>query len=263
MQLHQPKLADVVASKLRDRILSGELKDGDELPRQEDLLREFGVSKPSVREALRILEAEGLTTVRRGKRGGAVVHVPQAHNAAFMIGLTLQFRGVPLADVGHALREIEPLCAGLCAARDDRETYVLPALREVQEATVLSVEDPLDFTRHTRRFHQEIVAHCGNETLILLVGTLEVLWSTPERNWASEANRQGRFPDRAQRLKGIRVHEKLISLIGSGDVEKVQRYAHAHLRDSLEHMIYDTIGSTVETVTMPTDAARLSGLTAM
>jgi GntR family transcriptional repressor for pyruvate dehydrogenase complex len=49
MQARQPKLADVVAARLRDRILSGELKDGDELPRQEDLLAEFGVSTPSLR----------------------------------------------------------------------------------------------------------------------------------------------------------------------------------------------------------------------
>lgn len=248
MQLQQPKLADMVAAKLRERILSGELKDGDELPRQEELLREFGVSKPSLREALRILEAEGLTTVRRGNRGGAIVHVPKPQHAAFMIGLTLQFRGVPLSDVGNALRAIEPVCAGLCASRPDRGTQVVPALQEVQRATQAAVEDPLEFTRCTRRFHQEIVEHCGNQTLILLVGTLEVLWSSPERQWADQAQQQGRFPDREQRLLAIKVHEKMIDLISEGDAERVQRYAAAHLRDSLEHMICDTVGSTVEPV---------------
>jgi GntR family transcriptional repressor for pyruvate dehydrogenase complex len=250
-QLQQPKLAEMVAGKLRDRILSGQLKDGDELPRQEDLLREFGVSKPSLREALRILEAEGLTTVRRGNRGGAIVHTPKAQNAAFMIGLTLQFRNVPLSDVGNAIRAIEPVCAGLCAAREDRESTVIPALQTVQEMTIRAVDDPLAFTHATRRFHQEIVAHCGNETLILLVGALEVIWSSPEDNWASQAQEQGRFPDQAQRQQGIRVHEKLISLISGGDVEKVQRYAAAHLRDSLEHMIFDTAGSMVQHVHVP------------
>ncbi|MPZ25958.1 MAG: GntR family transcriptional regulator [Micromonosporaceae bacterium] len=251
MQLQQPKLADLVARTLRDRILSGELQDGDELPRQEDLLREFGVSKPSLREALRILEAEGLATVRRGNRGGAVVHVPKAQNAAFMIGLTLQFRGVPLADVGHALRAIEPVCAGLCAARDDRDREVVPALREIQQATQLSVGDPVEFTGCTRRFHQEIVGRCGNQTLILVVGALEAIWSSPERSWADQATRQGRFPDRGQRLRGIRAHERLIGLIGSGDVERVQRFAASHLRDSLAHMIVDTAGDTVQPLRAP------------
>src|ERR1700755_1275124 len=82
IQLHQPRLAEMVAALLRERILSGALRDGDPLPRQEDLLKEFGISKPSLREALRILEAEGLITVRRGNRGGALVHVPEAGHAA-------------------------------------------------------------------------------------------------------------------------------------------------------------------------------------
>jgi GntR family transcriptional repressor for pyruvate dehydrogenase complex len=245
LQPRQPKLADVVAARLRDRILSGELKDGDELPRQEDLLAEFGVSKPSLREALRILEAEGLTTVRRGNRGGAIVHVPKARNAAFMIGLTLKFRGVQLADVGSALQAIEPVCASMCAGRSDRATTVLPALRKVHDQTVLTADDPISFTRSTREFHQTIVAQCGNETLILMVGSLEALWSPSERDWATQAHEQGRFPDRSQRLKGIRVHEKLINRIEAGDVDGVLRYAGAHLRDSLGHMIYDTTGSIV------------------
>ena len=67
-----PRLAEMVAAGLRDKILSGELDDGDLLPRQEDLLAEFGVSPPSIREALRILETEGLITVKRGNVGGGL-----------------------------------------------------------------------------------------------------------------------------------------------------------------------------------------------
>jgi GntR family transcriptional repressor for pyruvate dehydrogenase complex len=236
MQLKQPKLADMVAARLRDRILSGDLKDGDELPSQEVLLGEFGVSKPSMREALRILEAEGLTTVRRGNRGGAIVHTPKAENAAVMIGLTLQCRGVPLSDIGHALRAIEPVCAGLCAAKEDRATTVVPALRAIHQEAVDASDDPLAFTSATRRFHQEIVAQCGNETLILVVGALEVLWSASETTWAYDAASDDRFPDKSHRSHGLRVHEKLIDVIADGAVKRASEYAAAHLNDSLEHM---------------------------
>ncbi|HEY8473728.1 MAG TPA: FCD domain-containing protein [Natronosporangium sp.] len=256
MQLQQPKLADLVARTLRERILSGELQDGDELPRQDELLREFGVSRPSLREALRILEAEGLATVRRGNRGGVIVHVPKPQNAAFMIGLTLQHRGVPLADVGHALRAIEPVCAGLCAEREDRQREVIPALREIQAATEAAVADPVAYARRTRQFHQEIVNRCGNETLILVVGALEAIWSTPERDWADQAARQGRFPDRAQRLRGLRAHERLIALIEAGDAERARRYAASHLRDSLSHMLDDTAGDPLQVVRAPAPAPR-------
>src|SRR5258707_617511 len=83
------RLDELVADALRDRITGGDLRDGDLLPKQEELLAEFRVSKPSLREALRILETEGLITVRRGNVGGAVVHLPDSDDAGYMIGLIL------------------------------------------------------------------------------------------------------------------------------------------------------------------------------
>ena len=97
MPLRQPRLAEMVADGLRERILSGELGDGDMLPKQDDLLAEFRVSPPSIREALRILETEGLITVQRGNVGGAIVHRPKPATAAYMLGLVMQSRSVQLA----------------------------------------------------------------------------------------------------------------------------------------------------------------------
>ena len=85
-QLRQPRLADMVASVLRDRIVNGELGNGDLLPKQDELLEEFRISRPSLREALRILESEGLLTVRRGNVGGSVVEAPNAESSAYMFG---------------------------------------------------------------------------------------------------------------------------------------------------------------------------------
>src|SRR5665213_2233949 len=95
-QLKQPRLAEIIAVNLRDRILASEFADGSNLPKQEDLLDEFGVSPPSMREALRILETEGLVTVQRGNVGGAVVHQPQVAKVAYMMALVLQARTVAL-----------------------------------------------------------------------------------------------------------------------------------------------------------------------
>jgi DNA-binding FadR family transcriptional regulator len=84
-QLSQPRIAEMIADSLRRRILAGELNDGDVLPKVDDLLLEFPVSKPSIREAMRILETEGLLSVRRGNVGGAVIHRPNAKVAAYML----------------------------------------------------------------------------------------------------------------------------------------------------------------------------------
>src|SRR6201997_2381011 len=119
-RLSAPRIAEIVADELRRQIIDGELADGDLLPRQEVLVEQFNVSLVSLREALRILETEGLVSVRRGNRGGAVVHAPAKASAAYMLGLLLQSDYVPLADLGTALQELEPMCAALAARRPDR-----------------------------------------------------------------------------------------------------------------------------------------------
>src|ERR1700694_2827208 len=65
-RLSAPRIAQIVADELRRQIIDGELADGDLLPRQELLVEQFNVSLVSLREALRILETEGLVSVRRG-----------------------------------------------------------------------------------------------------------------------------------------------------------------------------------------------------
>ena len=94
-----PKAGEMVAAQLRRQIVLGELKEGDQLPPESVLMEQFGVSRPTLREAFRILEAEGAITVRRGVRGGARVQVPDIGVAARHIGLLLQYRGALLSDV--------------------------------------------------------------------------------------------------------------------------------------------------------------------
>ena len=75
-RIPQHRIAETVAAELRSRILVGDGPHDYRLPTQEQLVKEFGVSYPSIREAIRILETEGLVTVRRGNVGGAEVHRP-------------------------------------------------------------------------------------------------------------------------------------------------------------------------------------------
>ena len=69
-RIRQPRVAEIVASRLREDILSGRLKEGDVLPSQESLFSEFGVSPPALREAIHILETDGLISVRRATSAG-------------------------------------------------------------------------------------------------------------------------------------------------------------------------------------------------
>ena len=112
-----PKTAELVAAHIRRRIVRGELKEGDALPPETALMEEFAISRPTLREAFRILESEGLITVRRGARGGARVQVPTSDVAARYAGLVLQHRGTTLADVLEARVIVEAPAAGIVAGR--------------------------------------------------------------------------------------------------------------------------------------------------
>ena len=107
-RIRQPRVAELVASRLRDDILTGRLTEGDVLPSQEALFAEFGVSPPAVREAVHILESDGLISVRRGNVGGALVHLPSAERTAQMISMVLQTRAATPGDVSEALLHLEP-----------------------------------------------------------------------------------------------------------------------------------------------------------
>ena len=196
-QLRPPRVAEVVAGVLRERIVGGDLADGDLLPTQDELIAQYRVSRPALREALRILEDEGLLTVRRGKVGGSVIRRPTAGASAYSFGLLLQSRRATIGDLATAIKLIEPVAASLCATRPDRAREVVPALRANLAETEAAVADGPRFTALARQFHELLVSRCGNETLILALGALENLWSEQERQWAVRRRLRGRLPGAA------------------------------------------------------------------
>jgi DNA-binding FadR family transcriptional regulator len=221
---------------LRDQILDGSIPDGSSLPTQEDLHQTFNVSYPSIREALRILEAEGLVTVRRGLRGGAIVHRPSPESAAYMVGLVLQAERVALDDLAGALELLEPICAGLCAERADN-ARTARILREGIEESTTALDDGLEFTRIARKFHSELVHRSANRTLMVLVGIIESLWSMQEEAWAERAQREGVYPARALREQVLKLHRQIADAIESGDSANASRIARLHLKNAQPYLL--------------------------
>jgi DNA-binding FadR family transcriptional regulator len=220
----------MVADILRTRIVDGALPDGSMLPKQDDLIDEFQVSRPSFREALRILESEGLISVRRGNVGGAQVHAPTPENAARTLGLVLQARQVELDDLADALAVIEPACAAHCAIHPDRHTTLIPQLRETNRlAREVAIDDPIGAARLATDFHEAIISGCGNATLVIVIGALEQLWSLHERAWADYSHATGGEPDHELRESVLSAHEAITDAIDSGDAARAHQLAAAHL----------------------------------
>jgi DNA-binding FadR family transcriptional regulator len=238
-RLSARRTAEIVAEELRRQILDGELTDGDLLPRQDVLVERFRVSLVSLREALRILETEGLVSVRRGNRGGAVVHAPAKSSAAYMLGLVLQSDSVALTDLGLALQELEPSCAALAAQRVDRAETVVPELVKLNALAAEHLDDGSRFTDIGRQFHHEIARGCGNHTMAVVMGSLEALWTSHERQWAEQTTAQGDYPSLSERRAAHNAHVKLTQAIEAGDAERARRLAARHVGDTQTYVVAD------------------------
>ncbi|WP_163748682.1 FadR/GntR family transcriptional regulator [Mycolicibacterium helvum] len=242
-RFRQPRVAEIVASRLRDDILSGRLREGDVLPSQESLFTQFGVSPPALREAIHILEIDGLVSVRRGNMGGAVVHRPSTDRTAHTISMVLQSRSSTPADVSGALMHLEPICAGMCAAREDRLGAVVPYLQAEIDRQEEQFEDTSHYVPNARRFHEALVARCGNEPMILLIGSLELIWSVHESSvWSDEPD-----PMRHKTMRAaLRDHHKMLDAIRAGNADRAVRLAQDHLAAARRNTLAFGRGKTIE-----------------
>lgn len=249
-RIRPPRVAEIVASRLRDDILSGRLKEGDVLPTQESLFQEFGVSPPALREAIHILESDGLVSVRRGNVGGAVVHLPSADRTAQMIGMVLQARAATPADVSEALMQLEPTCAGMCAERADRMTEVVPYLEAEIAAQTDEFDDVAKYVPNARRFHEALVSRCGNEPMILLIGSLELIWSAHESSvWSDDGGPRASVDSsntRGTRRAALRDHQRLLDAIREGNSARAIRLARDHLMAARSHTLAHGGQKTIE-----------------
>src|ERR1700728_1431307 len=139
-----PKAAELVVAELRREIIRGELAEGDPLPPEADLMARFGVSRPTLREAFRVLESESLITIRRGAKGGARVQPPGREVAARYAAFTLEYRGVTLRDVYVARAALEvPSVGKLALDRTDADLDVLDTALRGQEAVARDTRESI------------------------------------------------------------------------------------------------------------------------
>jgi GntR family transcriptional regulator, transcriptional repressor for pyruvate dehydrogenase complex len=159
------KAYEQVYDQLRDLIIRGELARGERLPGEVELARQFGVSRGTVREALRALAAHNLVRTAKGASGGTFVTLPTVdHISAFLqanISLLSETNDVTLEEFLEARRLLEGFAARQCAVRHTEED--LDRLRATMvDSHELSVEDQFHFNKE---FHSVLVDGAGNTLL--------------------------------------------------------------------------------------------------
>jgi DNA-binding FadR family transcriptional regulator len=170
-----PKLSHLVAGRLRDQIASGKLKPGSMLLPESKLLEIFKVSRPTLREALRILEAESLIGIGRGMRSGALVLGPSMQKAAEYANFMLVSEGVTMRDLHEARMFLEPAIVRSLKGRAlaDATSQLRSCIDDIQKA--LSSQRYLEVVSGTNRFHEALARASGNRAVALLVGMLQTI----------------------------------------------------------------------------------------
>jgi DNA-binding FadR family transcriptional regulator len=235
-QLRQPRLADIIAARLRSDILSGRYREGEVLDVTGGVFEDFSVSLPAMREAVRVLENEGLLRTRRGSGGGVVVQLPTPRRIGEVIAMVLQARRTEPADVGRALAHFEPICAAMCAERPDRHVSAVPELRRIIKAQRDQLDDRSAYMPNARAFHDAVVEQCGSETMVVAAGALEVIWSahastlyTGDVPGAAEEDLQPRL------AAAVDQHERVVDAIDDGDGDLAARLLREHIAFTQRH----------------------------
>jgi len=233
-KLRPVRMAELVADSLRRQIFEGKHVEG--LPKEEELRERFGVAKSSMREALLILETEGLITVRRGNVGGSIVHLPTIDSAAYSLALSMSAIATTLGDVADALLALEPMCAVLCSRREDRAEELVPELDRLNKEYEDSIEEGVEAIKISREFHETVVEGCGNPAFSIVTSALARVWSAHEVDWAMEATLSGTFPSLEDRQRALEWHMEVAEGIKAGDAAVSEKVA-AHLREAQSHTL--------------------------
>ncbi len=216
--LRVPRTSEFVAQRLRESILLGELPEGSLLPSEKDMVAQLGVSRATVREALRLLEAQGIVETRPGRGGGARICRPTPASLTRSLALLLQFDRTSLADLLEARRAIEPLCARLAAVRAGaRDLAVLDdAIQDMRK----HVDDSDLYLMAQARFHLQIAQASRNDVLRLFATSL--------RELVFEQIRQVPFTPEDRRA-GIEASVTILEAISRHDPDAAYRRTERHL----------------------------------
>ncbi|MFT3754442.1 MAG: FCD domain-containing protein [Pseudoxanthomonas sp.] len=221
-----PKIAEVVASQLRGRIVRGELQPGEALPGEAAMMLHYGVSRQTLREALRVLESESLLSISRGVNGGPRVLESSTDMVTRQFGLVLQRQGTTLDDVFEARLVIEPEAVRLLTQHAYQ--HAPATLRECITAQETVIDDDEALAHATVRFHESLVELSGNQTLSLMLKTINGVFEKHISTVSLLA--AGKVDTTKNKRLGLRAQSRLADLIESGDAEQAAAYWHTHLQ---------------------------------
>jgi DNA-binding FadR family transcriptional regulator len=214
------RAGDEVANQLREALVNGVLKPGDRLEAEPTLAEQFGVSRPTIRNAINTLRKQGMLRTVRGAKGGHFVVVPQTDIVMRDIGETFSLwfdaGAVTVSEVDEARVVVERQCVRLAALRRTEED--LEALREIVERPADERAPLEEFWDADIRFHQQIARAARNRLLELPMMAIHLL--RPYTN---------RLMDHHDRTRTRAQHLAIYEGIAARDPDRAEQALIAHV----------------------------------
>lgn len=220
------RISEEIVDQIKSAIREGKLRPGDRLPPERELTERFGVSRVTVRDALRILEATGLIEIRVGARGGAFLTAPAPQLVGEGITDMLLLSDVTGGDVTEARFVFELGMVPLISRRATEEDITtLRAICDRAEEALEAGEYDVGFSVE---FHAALAACLHNAAIDLIVDSFRrpLLFSL----------RQAREAAPEMGARGVREHRQLVEAIADRDADRAYRILVEHLGRTAERL---------------------------
>jgi GntR family transcriptional regulator, transcriptional repressor for pyruvate dehydrogenase complex len=213
------KVSAVIARQIVRDIAQQRLAPGTTLESESAMLRRYQVARASLREALRILETQGLIRIKPGPGGGPVVSDVDAGDFGRMATLFFQVNDIRFAELVEARLILEPMMARLAAVREHSGDEA--ELRAIVKAG-FEADDDVSWRAASRAFHDKVLSMSGNGMLNLFAGALHAIFA----DRVSGLHYTGR---RREQVK--KIHAEIADAIVAGDADVAERLMREHMTD--------------------------------
>jgi len=214
-----PKAAMLVAQRIvRDALRAG-LGAGDMLEPERTMLEKYQTGRGTLREALRLLEFQGVIVLKPGPGGGPVLQNPDGAHLASTLVLLMQLRSAPFRDVVEVRSALEPMISRLAASRMTAEE--LAELRLTVEQMREGIDDQYSFLDANKRFHDIIAWSSGNALFGYVVESLLGIVDGTVVGVDHPGDRRATI---------LEAHEQIYDALASRDPEAAEARMRAHIR---------------------------------
>jgi GntR family transcriptional regulator, transcriptional repressor for pyruvate dehydrogenase complex len=214
-----------VVDQIERAILTGEMRETDRLPSERELIGQFGVSRATIREALRVLQSRGFIDVRHGDPSGAVIRANPGASVAALLNSLFRADRLTLADVIQFRILVESAAAALAAKSSAKLIAAIrKAYSDMKKTKTWDEQVKADVL-----FHRRVAEASKNPLFVLVVEALHQF--QPVATWLSKRTLD------AARAQTLEVHGMILDAIEAGNAAKAAELSRFHLRRSYQPIL--------------------------